>query len=97
VYGDIQQLAEVHTYRGVTPVGVKWGQMQERQAVRHMACSSDECRSTGQVGQESNLQPAVLEHAARCPTSSKVVKFALESTGFGVGLSNGVQVRPAGL
>ena len=28
----------------------------------------------GQVGQESNLQPAVLEHAARCPESSKNVQ-----------------------
>ena len=27
----------------------------------------------GQVGQESNLQPAVLEHSARCPESSRVV------------------------
>jgi hypothetical protein len=28
----------------------------------------------GQVGQESNLQPAVLEHSARCPDSSKNVQ-----------------------
>jgi hypothetical protein len=28
----------------------------------------------GQVGQESNLQPAVVEHAARCPEASKNVQ-----------------------
>ena len=51
----------------------------------------------GQVGQESNLQPAVLEHAARCPESSKVVQFALEFAVFGDASSKGVQERPAGL
>src|SRR5262249_1840291 len=33
----------------------------------------DELEFKGQMGQESNLQPAVLELSARCPDSSKVV------------------------
>jgi hypothetical protein len=45
----------------------------------------------GQVGQESNLQPAVVEHAARCPETSKDIQNALESTNSAIKLSNGVQ------
>jgi hypothetical protein len=45
----------------------------------------------GQVGQESNLQPAVLEHSARYPESSKDVQIDLESTVARVGSSSGVQ------
>jgi len=52
---------------------------------------------TGQVGQESNLHPAVVEHAARCPGSSKAVQFALEFAFYGNASSNGVQERPAAL
>jgi len=52
---------------------------------------------TGQVGQESHLQPAVLEHAARCPDSSRDVQIALEFALFGNASSNGVQARPVAL
>jgi hypothetical protein len=54
-----------------------------------------EFRVLRQVGQESNLHPAVLEHAARCPDSSKVVQIGLESTDFDIALSRVVQARPA--
>jgi len=33
----------------------------------------------GQVGQESHLHPAVVEHAARCPDASKGVQHALNA------------------
>jgi hypothetical protein len=36
----------------------------------------------GQVGQDSNPHPAVVEHAARCPGSSRDVSLALESPDF---------------
>jgi hypothetical protein len=52
---------------------------------------------TGQVGQESNLQPAVLEHAARCLELSKAVQFVLESTHFVIGSSRVVHERLAAL
>jgi hypothetical protein len=48
----------------VAPVGVKWGQKHEKQAARHVAAAQINSRFMGQVGQESNLQPAVLEPAA---------------------------------
>jgi hypothetical protein len=53
--------------------------------------------SEGQVGQESHRQPAVLEHAARCPESSKVVQIALETADLG-GISSRIfQERPAAM
>src|SRR5690242_13394121 len=39
--------------------------------------SLDKFKLLGQVGQESNLQAAVLEHAAHCPDSSRDVQVAL--------------------
>ena len=62
-----------------------------------MRLQSHEFRVHGQVGQESNLHPAVLEHAARCPESSKVVQIALESTVFRGESSSGVQARPTAM
>jgi hypothetical protein len=52
---------------GVGPVGVKWGQMGSKHAktgCTPCGCSLDKFEVLGQVGQESNLQPAVLETAA---------------------------------
>jgi hypothetical protein len=40
------------------------GSKNAKQAARYVAAASINSRFTGQVGQESNLQPAVLEHAA---------------------------------
>jgi hypothetical protein len=51
---------------------------------------------TGQVGQESNLQPAVLEHSAQCPDASRVVQIALAKD-FAVESSKAVQERPASM
>jgi hypothetical protein len=47
----------------------------------------------------SSLQPppAVLERAARCLDSPKVVQFPLEFAHFGDTSSSGVQQRPAAL
>jgi hypothetical protein len=55
--------------------------------------SLHEIRTRGQVGQESNLQPAVVEHALRYPGSSKVVQFALGSAVFDDVFSRLVQER----
>jgi len=49
------------------------------------------------VGQESNLHPAVVEHSARCPASSKVVQQRLEIAVLGSASSRGVQERPTGM
>jgi hypothetical protein len=51
----------------------------------------------GEVGQESNLQPAVLEDKARCPESSEVVQTALQSAFFGDVSSRFVQERPTSM
>jgi hypothetical protein len=51
----------------------------------------------GQVGQESNLQPAVLEHSARRPDSSKGVQHCLESAVLGDESSRVVQERLASM
>ena len=50
-----------------------------------------------QVGQDSNRHPAVVEHAARCPDSSKVVQYRLEFADFDDASSRVVQERPAGM
>jgi hypothetical protein len=59
----------------------RWGQMGSRYAKSPgagMPLTLMNSGFSGQVRQESNLQPAVLEHAARCPGSSSrsVVSFA---------------------
>jgi hypothetical protein len=51
----------------------------------------------GQVGQESNLHPAGLEHSARYPASSKVVQYCLELAVLGDTSSSGVQAHPTAL
>jgi hypothetical protein len=49
------------------------------------------------VGQESNLHPAVLEHAAQSPDSSKLVQIAREFAVSGDASSRGVQERLASM
>src|SRR5262249_8710894 len=49
----------------------------------------------GQMGHESNLRPAGVEHTARCPDSSKDVQIALELPDFDDASPKGVQERPA--
>jgi hypothetical protein len=51
----------------------------------------------GQVGQESNLHPAVVEHAARSPESYEVIQPRLELAFFGDASSRVVQECPAGM
>ena len=51
----------------------------------------------GQVGQESNLQPAVVEPAAVRSAAFSRVQNALQYALFGDALSSDVQERPAGL
>jgi hypothetical protein len=46
------------------------------------------------MGQESNLHPAVVEHAARCPGPSNVVYYRLELALLGGTSSKVVQGRP---
>src|SRR5262245_45167881 len=55
-----------HIAASVAPVGVKVHKI----GCRHMACSPMNSGSEEQVGQESNLQPAVLEIAAACSVAS---------------------------
>jgi len=59
--------------------------------------SPHEFRPQGQVGQESHLHPAVVEHSACCPGSSRDVQIALESTVVRLASSSGVQRRPAAI
>jgi hypothetical protein len=91
------QLGVARKAVGFAAVGVKWGQGTPH-GLRAMWLQPAEIQgSEGQVGQESNLQPAVLEHSAQCPEWSKVVQIALESTVFRGESSNSVQERLASM
>jgi hypothetical protein len=46
-------------------LGSKWGQEHAKQAAHHVAAVRMNSAFSGQVGQESNLQPAVLEPRVR--------------------------------
>ena len=69
----------VNLQRGVdrqVAVLSRWGQRVSKHAqwvACHAATVPMNSGFDGQVGQESNLQPAVLEHSAHCPESSNVV------------------------
>jgi hypothetical protein len=80
----------------IASVGVKWVKARKMGWI-HEAAAQMNSAFPGQVGQESNLQPAVLEHSARCPDASKVVQIALESNGFRDAASSVVQKRLAGM
>src|SRR5262249_48853447 len=56
-------------------IGVNWGQKHKKTGCAPCGFSVDKIGIRGgQVGQESHLRPAVVEHSARCPDSSKNVQ-----------------------
>ena len=78
VTNDLAQVIEASWAAHHAPVGVKWGQ-RAHIGLRPRSSNAHEFRVSGQVGQESHLQPAVLETVALCfdPRSGEVVNLDL--------------------